>query len=669
MSPLKNKLTEEAINAIDKPGMYGDGEGLYLRVNKSADGSAGSRQWVLVYHQRGKRKEKGLGGIAHVSLPEARAKRDLARAKLVGGLNPDAGTRTFGMVARTVLNDLDGSFKNVKDVKLWRASLQTHAALIWNMPVDQIDTDDVLSCLKPIWDKIPETASRVRGRIERVLDAAAKMGLRHPGENPARWKGHLSLKLPPNKVRAPAPHKAMPYQEVPVFFATLRTRRDGVSVRMLELTILTGVRSGQTIGACRSEVDLDLALWTLPAPRTKSGKIHRVPLVGRALDIMREACEGKEPGDYLFPGTRRGKRVSDTAMPMLMNRMNVGYTIHGFRSSFRDWASEQTDFADDVVAAALAYAAGSQSRAIKPRDVLDKRRALMRAWDAHCTGSAAAAPDAADIATYTTLPAGARVVAVIAGLETYRPNPGNQIQPVKFARADAEAFAKTIKTIYADHKPEVTLLFDQDVTFANLRNEIHAQVWGLGHEDLFIFYYAGHGFHDASGNRLTVWDTSPANIGLTTLSVREDLLAHLCNSPCERVLAFIDACASRFEPSGRQVITPIETDEFHELMRSAAYSAVFLSCRPGQQSYPDSDLGHGVWTHFLLQALNGEAEAALLAGRFLTGNSLQDYLIREVPKHVAANPRIRGQQTPEAMVTATSTFAIRHVPGLPVAAE
>lgn len=259
------------------------------------------------------------------------------------------------------------------------------------------------------------------------------------------------------------------------------------------------------------------------------------------------------------------------------------------------------------------------------------------------------------------LPEAARVVAVIVALENYRPADANQVEPVEFAKADAEGFKLAVETIFADHRPEVVVLADSDATHASVVNEIKSRAWGLAEDDLFIFYYAGHGFHDETGNRLTAWDTSVTNIAGTTLSLDADLLGVMRASPCQRVLAFIDACATRFKALGRKVITPLDTAEFARLLQSASFNAIFMSCRPGEQSYPDRDLGHGVWTHFLLQALNGAAPDAVGPGGYITNATLQDYLRQEVPRHVAQNPRIKATQTPEAVVTATNTFAIRRV--------
>ena len=330
----------------------------------------------------------------------------------------------------------------------------------------------------------------------------------------------------------------------------------------------------------------------------------------------------------------------------------------------------QPDMAQEAKQELDALPLTTEVRAARERmrlDTGDEGAAVQTATEAPLPPASRPEPAAPDL-----LPVRARVIVIIVGLETYRTDAAHQIEPVPFARADAEAFKASIETVFEAYRPEVTVLLDEHATDATLRNELKAKIWSLGEEDLFIFYYAGHGFHDASGNRLTVWDTTVLNVDGTTLSVTADLLGPLQASPCQRVIAFVDACASKFKPLGRRVITPLDTAEFGAFLKSAAYCGVFLSCRPGEQSFPDSDLGHGVWTYYLLRALNGQAEAALGPDRYLTNTSLQDYLRQEVPRHTTAHPRIRAVQTPEAVITATNSFAIRQVPApeatLPAAA-
>lgn len=395
MPLAKNKLSVRALTEIASPGVYGDGDGLYLRVNRARDGSAGSRQWVHVYHLRGKRKEMGLGGYPSVGLTAARAKRDGARAELAAGRSPirrgagyegRPGGHAFGRVAMALIADIEGGFRNLKHARQWRTTLQRYTKPIWDMPVAAVDTEAVLECLRPIWTTIPETADRVRGRIERVLDVARVKGLR-TGENPARWRGHLALIMPNKGRRTQRHHAAMPYAEVPDFIATMRLR-ETTGARLLELTVLTAARSGEAVGARCQEVDLDAELWIVPGARMKAGQDHRVPLVGRALEIMREACEGRPPHAYVFPGQKPGRPASNMSMAMLLRRLGSPYTVHGFRSSFRDWAGDQTDFPEEIVEQALAHTVGSNvRRAYRRGDALEKRRELMKVWDTYCASS------------------------------------------------------------------------------------------------------------------------------------------------------------------------------------------------------------------------------------------------------------------------------------------
>jgi len=247
--------------------------------------------------------------------------------------------------------------------------------------VEKITTDDVLLVLKPVWDKKPETASRVRGRIERVLDAAKAQGLRS-GENPARWRGHLDQLLPKRQRLTRGHHAAMPYDDVPAFISELQ-KRHATAASALEFAILTGARSGEALGARWSEFDVDRAVWTIPASRMKAGREHRVPLSPRALQIV-EAMDRNEP--FVFVGQNPGKPLSAMALEMMLRRMKVkSATVHGFRSSFRDWAAEQTNFANEVCEAALAHVIENKAEAAYRRgDLFDKRRKLMDAWEAYC---------------------------------------------------------------------------------------------------------------------------------------------------------------------------------------------------------------------------------------------------------------------------------------------
>jgi integrase len=253
----------------------------------------------------------------------------------------------------------------------------------------------VLRVLQPIWQKIPETASRLRGRIERVLDAAQARAFRS-GENPARWKGHLSTLLPPRQKLTKGHHAAMPYQELPEFLVRLRAR-DGVSARALEFVILTAARSGEVLGLQWCEIDLERKVWTVPATRIKAGREHRVPLSPRAVGII-EAMQAVRVSDYVFPGYRAERPLGDMALHLVRERMEIPYTVHGFRSTFRDWCGEATNFPREIAEAALAHIVGDETeRAYRRGDALEKRRKLMDAWAAYCE------PNASNVIALTSL--------------------------------------------------------------------------------------------------------------------------------------------------------------------------------------------------------------------------------------------------------------------------
>jgi integrase len=249
------------------------------------------------------------------------------------------------------------------------------------LPVDRITTDDVLSVLKPLWHEKPETASRLRGRIERVLDAAKAQGLRN-GENPARWRGHLDQLLPKGQRLTRGHHAAMSYSEVPAFLSALQARQVTAALA-LEFAILTAARSGEVLGARWHEFDLDRAAWTIPATRMKAGREHRLPLSRRALKIVKAMHEARN-GDFVFPGHKPGRPLS--VLEMMLRRMKIDdATVHGFRSAFRDWAAECTNFPNEVCESALAHVIENKAEAAYRRgDLFDKRRKLMEAWGAYC---------------------------------------------------------------------------------------------------------------------------------------------------------------------------------------------------------------------------------------------------------------------------------------------
>jgi integrase len=367
-----------------KPGKYGDGANLYLVVSK-----AGARKWVLRFIFRGKTKEMGLGSATSVPLADAREKAASARRKIAQGLNPiderkrDGRIPTFGEVADEVRQSISQGFRNEKHKAQWKSTLETYAASLRAKPVDIIGTDDVLAVLKPIWTVKAETASRVRGRIEKVLDAAKAKGFRD-GENPARWRGHLDHLLPRPSKLARGHHAAMPYEEVAEFIAKLRTR-EATAALALELCILTAARSGEILGMNWSEIDFDKKVWTVPAKRMKAGREHRVPLSSRANAILRQ-LESMKIGDFVFPGQARDKPLSNMALEMMLRRMKIDYaTVHGFRSSFRDWAGNVSNFPRELIETALAHVIGDKAeQAYRRSDALEKRRLLMDEWAAFC---------------------------------------------------------------------------------------------------------------------------------------------------------------------------------------------------------------------------------------------------------------------------------------------
>ena len=359
------------LNARKMPesvGLHSDGNGLYLKVHKG-----GSRSWVLIYNFNKKRREKGLGPYPAVSLADARNKAREFQSMIASGVDPLAkgGDVTFGQVATELIESLKPGWKNEKHGNQWRNTLETHAKSIWSLPVAEVTTDLVVNLLQDIWVELPETASRVRARIERVLDAAKVRGLKD-GDNPARWKGHLEVILPKRVIKARNHHPALPYEDVRAFINELR-QRPALAARALEFLILTAARTSEVIGASREEFDLDARLWTVPASRMKAGKEHRVPLVERAVEIIRHV-------DFL--GHERPFKMSNMAMENLLRRMDRNdITVHGFRSSFRDWVGEETDFPRELAEAALAHQVGDAvERAYRRGDALAKRRELMEVW-------------------------------------------------------------------------------------------------------------------------------------------------------------------------------------------------------------------------------------------------------------------------------------------------
>jgi integrase len=385
-----NKLSTRTVAAANEPGMLSDGNGLYLQISPS-----GSKSWIYRFMLRGRSRDMGLGGVDVVTLKEARALAHEARRLVKSGIDPvdarkvqqrqqvvqAATTLTFAECARQLIKSHEPGWRNPKHRQQWHNTLETYAFPIFgDLPIDSIDTGLVLQAIEPIWTTKTETASRLRGRVEAVLDWAKARGYRS-GENPARWRGHLANLLPKKeKVRRVKHHAALPYEDVGAFMKALR-EQDGIAGRGLEFLILTAARPGEVVGATWDEIDIDKAVWTIAADRTKSGSEHRVPLSHSAVAVL-QGMEQARVSEFVFPGQKDKRPLQTAAFLRLLERMGHGdLTAHGFRSTFRDWAAERTAFPREIAEAALAHAIGNKVEAAYRRsDLLDKRRRLMDAW-------------------------------------------------------------------------------------------------------------------------------------------------------------------------------------------------------------------------------------------------------------------------------------------------
>jgi integrase len=368
MAQKINRLSARGLPGITKAGRHADGGNLYLVISPN-----GGRRWTFLYRWRGKPTEIGMGGARDVSLARARELATAARARLAEGLDPrsvrNTAGATFGDVADLLVKSMESGWRNEKHKAQWKMTMQEYAKPLRPLDVNAITTADVLAVLQPIWNVKAETASRVRGRIERVLDAAKAKGLRS-GDNPARWRGHLDQLLPKRERLTRGHHAALSYAAVPAFMARLR-KREALAAQALEFCILTAARSGEVLGAVPDEFDIVTKVWTVPPERMKAGREHRVPLSDRALEIVTEMG-----GTFDF---------SSMAMAMLLRRMEVDATVHGFRSAFRDWAGNETHFPREICEAALAHVIENKAEAAYRRsDALDKRRELMNAWADYC---------------------------------------------------------------------------------------------------------------------------------------------------------------------------------------------------------------------------------------------------------------------------------------------
>jgi integrase len=391
MARSLHRLTALKVTRTLSRGLYADGGGLYLQVARN-----GSRSWLYRFRLNGKTRHMGLGSLNVVSLADARTAAFECRRLCQAGTDPisqrdsslaearltAARTMTFDQCAESYIEAHRSGWRNAKHAAQWRNTLKTYAGpALGSLPVQMVDVPAVLKVLEPIWSTKPETASRLRGRIEAVLNWATSRGLRQ-GENPARWKGHLEMLLPRiSKVRKVKHHAALPYEKIADFIKSLRNQ-PGIAARALEFAILTGGRTAEVIGANWSEVNLDESIWTIPGIRMKGGKEHRVPLSRQATSILNQMLEARR-GDFIFTGFKKKRPLSNMAMLVLLRRMGWAkvITVHGFRTTFRVWADERTSFPSDAAELAIAHTISNKVQAAYRRtDMLDKRRRLMQAW-------------------------------------------------------------------------------------------------------------------------------------------------------------------------------------------------------------------------------------------------------------------------------------------------
>lgn len=392
MARTLNQLTAREVTSLRKPGRHSDGGGLYLRITP-----AGARSWVFMTTSNGKRTEIGIGAVLSVSLATARRIASEMREAVATGINPrtvlsplgtpdEPAIPTFGTFAEEYITSVEEGWKNSVHRQQWRNTLRDHAGRLRDLPITAIDTDDVLAVLQPIWLTKAETAKRVRGRIEKIIDAAKARGLRpRDSMNPATLRGHLALLLPKQSKLQRGHHAALPFHETAAFMVALR-KRPALAARCLEFVILTAARSGEALGARWGEIDFHKKVWTIPATRMKAGAEHIVPLSQAALALL-EAIQPDEadPNDHIF--AIGGAARSNMAMTMLLRRMGYGHiTTHGFRSTFRDWAGDTTNFPRELIEQALAHTIQNKAeRAYRRGTAVDRRRELMERWSNYLT--------------------------------------------------------------------------------------------------------------------------------------------------------------------------------------------------------------------------------------------------------------------------------------------
>lgn len=394
MARTSNRLTAMTVQKLKEPGRYADGGGLYLQI-----GPTGGKSWLFRYTRQGKAREMGLGALNVVSLADAREAAMSVRRTLAAGHDPletrkaerqqqeaeASGGMTFSECASAYIEAHKSAWRNEKHVAQWSSTIKTYVEPVFGtLPVQAVNLEMVLKVLEPIWQTKPETAARLRGRIESVLDWAAVRRHRST-DNPARWKGHLDKLLPPrSKVQRVQHHAALPFEEIGAFMAELRQREEGAA-RALEFTILTASRTSEVLNARWDEFDLDAKVWRIPGTRMKAGKDHRVPLSEAAMAVLTRMAEIRQCA-FVFPGQKKERPLSNMVFLQLLKRMKRSdLTAHGFRSTFRDWAAERTAFSRDVAEMALAHTIGDKVEAAYRRgDLFDKRRELMEAWASFC---------------------------------------------------------------------------------------------------------------------------------------------------------------------------------------------------------------------------------------------------------------------------------------------
>ena len=392
---MVNLTSAKSVEAIKETGYHRCGQGLYLQVSKS-----GSKSWLFRYKSpvTQKQREMGLGSLNFISLAEARSLALENKRLMLSGIDPleekkriqikaqldEAQNLTFKEVAEACIKSKSHEWKNPKHKQQWYNTLDQYAfPIIGNIPTRDVSTNAVLQVLEPIWTNKSETASRVRQRIETIWDYAKARNY-VTGENPARLKGHLESLLPKtSKIKRIKPFPALPYQEIASFISALQKQK-GTSPLALEFLILTAARTIEVIGSKWKEIDLEDKVWTISADRMKAGKTHRVPLCGRAVQILKSINTNRNPNDFIFMGLKNNKGLSQNAMLALLKQMQRSdITAHGFRSTFRDWAAEEAyQFSNETVELALAHTIKNKAEAAYRRgDQLERRRTLMNEWE------------------------------------------------------------------------------------------------------------------------------------------------------------------------------------------------------------------------------------------------------------------------------------------------